>query len=128
MSSLRNNTNDWSVKVLGFSTDVGVTELAIQFDVNSRRINIHKSQSNSSEQFALISEFPSEDRALEFVSAWNETFSFGQAELRCELYSERDDERIVGECSNNRSNTSHSSRSVDDEKPSCYAGRNDTNI
>ncbi|CAF1411727.1 unnamed protein product [Adineta ricciae] len=122
MSSLRNNANEWSVKVLGLSTDVGSTELSIQFDVNPRRISIHKSQSDSSEQYALIGEFPSEDKALEFISAWNETFSFGQAELRCELYNEQDGERIVDEYSNNRPNTSHSNCSTDkDEKSSCHA-------
>lgn len=129
MSSLRSSANRWSVKVSGLSTDVGNTELAIQFDINPRRISVHKLQSSSSEQYALINGFPSEDKALEFVSAWNETFSFGQTDLRCELYSERDNESMVDKYSDNRSNTSHSNRSIDDddEKPSYYAGRKDTN-
>ncbi|UJR13608.1 hypothetical protein I4U23_000621 [Adineta vaga] len=85
MTSSYTATKQWTVRVTGLSMYVTTGELSIQFDIDSRLIDIYMCQSNSSEQYALINGFKSEEEADDFVFAWNETFTRGQTRIRCQL-------------------------------------------
>ena len=89
MSSFRNQ-RVWQIKISGLSPNVTPVELSSQFEVSIERIDIPKYQQSSSDWYALINGYESEEQAVVFGSEWNEAFIRGRIGIRCEVHMATD--------------------------------------
>jgi hypothetical protein len=123
------STDSWRVKITGLSPSVTASDLSDQFDVKPHVISIPKSQTDSSKWYALIDGFESADQAVVFASEWNEAFTYGRIDIKCEI-DKFADTSTIRESSNmsiksddKPSDFTHSNRS-----PYDYDSNDDDNI